>query len=581
MSLKPDPIPPVPEQTAAVARRAFRRPPLAVRLRDEFGGLYEDADFAALFPARGQPALPPWRLALVTALQFLEGLTDRQAADAVRARIDWKYALSLDLTDAGFDHSVLSEFRARLAAGGAEQLLLDRLLEHAAARGLVKARMRTRTDSTHVLAAVRTLNRIELVGESLRAALNALAAAAPGWLRAVAPPEWHQRYDARVEESRLPPSDAARERYLRTAGADGAALLAAVDAPGAPVHLRDLPAVAVLRRVWARHYTRDPADGPADGGKDDAATGPRPDPGAVRLRTKAELKRAPRAAESPYDADAGYQNKRSVAWVGYSVHLSETCAPGAPRLVTHVDTTRAGVYESTRVDAIHAGLAAKGLLPGEHLADGAYISAALLARSREEHGVILFGPTKPGSAWQRHAGGFELNAFRIDWAHERVTCPAGHESLAWTAYDGTGHGRRGAVSGRAAAPPRDPFVKVRFPAPTCLACPLRARCVRGASGGRQLVLHPRAAQEAITAARARFASAEGRRAYAARAGVEGTVSQAIRAFGLRRARYRGLAKTHVQAVATAAAVNLARLDAWLARRPLGPTRVSRFARLAA
>ncbi len=362
MSLQPSSIPPVPAQTAAVVRAAFRRPPLAVRLRDEFGAVYADTDFAALFPARGQPALPPWRLALVTVRPFLEGLSDRQAADAVRARIDWKYALGLELSDAGFDYSVLSEFRSRLVAGGAEQLLLDRLLEHAAARGLVKARMRTRTDSTHVLAAVRVLNRIELVGETLRAALNALAAAAPEWLRAVAPAEWHQRYDHRVEESRLPPSDAARERYLRTAGADGAALLAAVDAPDAPPGLRELPAVAVLRRVWARHYTRDPAGAaPADA---EAAGADDEDAGAVRLRTKGELARAPRGAESPYDPDAGYQNKRSVAWVGYAVHLSETCAPGAPRLVTHVDTTPAGRTEATRVDAIHAALAAQGVGSG-------------------------------------------------------------------------------------------------------------------------------------------------------------------------------------------------------------------------
>jgi transposase len=185
---------------------------LAVRLRDEFGALYRTPTSPRSSPGAGQPALPPWRLALVTVLQFLEGLTDRQAADAVRARIDWKYALSLELTDAGFDYSVLSEFRARLVAGGAEHVLLDRLLAHAAERGLVKARTKQRTDSTHVLAAVRTLNRLELVGESVRAALNALAATAPDWLRAVAPPEWHARYDHRFEEARMPATDAARER---------------------------------------------------------------------------------------------------------------------------------------------------------------------------------------------------------------------------------------------------------------------------------------------------------------------------------------------------------------------------------
>jgi len=161
--MQPSPLPPVPEETATVAQAAFRRPPACVRLRDELGVLYEDADFAALFPVRGRRALPPWRLALVTVLQFLEGLSDRQAADAVRARIDWKYALSLELGDPGFDYSVLSEFRGRLAAGGHELLLLDRMLECFAARGLLKARGRQRTDSTHVLSAVRAMNRLSSV----------------------------------------------------------------------------------------------------------------------------------------------------------------------------------------------------------------------------------------------------------------------------------------------------------------------------------------------------------------------------------------------------------------------------------
>ena len=181
MSLKPSPIEPVPEGTAHVARAAFRKGNPLLKLRDELGAVFADADFADLFPKLGQPGLPPWRLALVTVLQFAEGLPDRQAADAVRGRIDWKYALSLELTDPGFDFSVLCEFRARLIAGGLEQSLLEAMLTRYRERGLLKARGRQRTDSTHVLAAVRKLNRLENVGEMLRAALNSLAAAAPDW----------------------------------------------------------------------------------------------------------------------------------------------------------------------------------------------------------------------------------------------------------------------------------------------------------------------------------------------------------------------------------------------------------------
>jgi transposase len=211
VSLQSGSVPPVPEQTAAVARRAFRRPPLAVRLRDEFGGLYQDGDFAALFPGAVSRRYRPG--ASRSSPYSSSSRDSRTAGGRRRARPDrLEVRLSLELTDSGFDYSVLSEFRARLVAGGAEHVLLDRLLAHAAERGLVKARTKQRTDSTHVLAAVRTLNRLELVGESVRAALNALAATAPDWLRAVAPPEWHARYDHRFEEARMPATDAARER---------------------------------------------------------------------------------------------------------------------------------------------------------------------------------------------------------------------------------------------------------------------------------------------------------------------------------------------------------------------------------
>jgi len=161
MSLKPAPILPIPEETVRVARLAFPKGSIAIRLRDELGSLYQDRDFQALFPVHGQPGLAPWRLAIVTVLQFLENWSDRQAAEAVRARIDWKYALGLELSDAGFHFSVLTEFRARLVAGGAEHLLLDRMLEQFRQRGLVKARGKQRTDSTHVLAAVPSLSLLE------------------------------------------------------------------------------------------------------------------------------------------------------------------------------------------------------------------------------------------------------------------------------------------------------------------------------------------------------------------------------------------------------------------------------------
>ncbi len=138
-----------------------------MHIRDQLGILYEDQSFADLFSTRGQPAEAPWRLVLVCIFQFIEGLTDRQAAEAVQQRIDWKYALALELSDPGFHFSVLCKFRARLLAGGKEMQLFDLLLAHLKSQGLLKARGRQRTDSTHVLAAVRSLNRLERVGETM------------------------------------------------------------------------------------------------------------------------------------------------------------------------------------------------------------------------------------------------------------------------------------------------------------------------------------------------------------------------------------------------------------------------------
>src|SRR5215208_3683999 len=250
MCLHPEPIGEIPPETVRVARSAFPRGSVVIRLRDEFGGLYRDEDFRRLYPKRGQPGLAPWRLALVTVLQFLEHLSDRQAADAVRARIDWKYALGLELTDPGFHFSVLTEFRARLVVGNAEHLLLDRMLERFKTRGLVKARGKQRTDSTHVLAAVHDLHLLELVAETLRATLDDLAAAVPAWLREVARPAWFERYGRRVEDYRLPKRREERETLALEVGADGFVLLDALDAPDAPAAAREVAMVQTLRDVW-------------------------------------------------------------------------------------------------------------------------------------------------------------------------------------------------------------------------------------------------------------------------------------------------------------------------------------------
>ena len=558
MSLKSMAIPPVPPDTARIARAAFRKGNLYLKLRDELGTLVQDSDFVSLFAREGFPAIPPWRLALVTVLQFRENLSDRQAAEAVRARIDWKYLLSLELSDAGFDFSVLSEFRARLVKGGAEELLLEKLLSWSQAAGLVKARGKQRTDSTHVVAAIRFMNRLELVSETVRAALNELAILAPDWVRTVALPEWYERYRQRNEEGRLPKGQTAREAYARTVGEDGFRILEALETAVAPAGLRDAPSVKTLRQVWEQHYER-------------FLSLPGATEGATRLQARwKDLRELPRAAEqleSPYDLDARYCTKRSTRWLGYKVHYTETCDLDNVYLITQVQTTPATLHDIHCTAPIQAALQHRNLLPQEHIVYAAYIVAAVLVSSQQEYGITLVGPPRPNSSWHtKQAGGYTREQFRVEWDQHQVWCPHGKVSSTWT--------ERGLGTAT-------PSISVHFRQQDCTPCPTRALCTRSPKQPRHLNLLPQVQHEALLAARQHQASEAGQQRYKRRAGIEGTLSHGVQSFGLRRSRYRGLKKTHFQHVMTAVAMNVGRIVVWLDHIPRAKTRISRFAALAA
>lgn len=551
MSLHPEPIRPVPEDTTRITRAAFPKGTTYTRMRDMLGVIWEDEDFSDLFPSRGQPALAPWRLALVTVMQFAESLSDRQAADAVRGRIDWKYALSLELEDPGFDFSVLSEFRSRLLEeeGAAERVLLEKLLAECKDRGLLKSRGKQRTDSTHVLAAVKATGRLECIGETMRATLNVLAVAAPEWLAGWTPPEWYERYGPRVEEFRLPKADAERKELAEQIGADGLRLLEAVEADGAPAGLRELDAISTLRRLWSEQYHL-----------------PENPDATVRLREPKEMPPAAQTLQSPYDPEARYSWKREVNWVGYKVHLTETCDHEKPNLITDVRTTTATVPDLKVLGSVHAALGEKKLLPGNHLVDSGYMGSKEMADSLVHHGVELFGPMPRDGSWQAKAGeGFDALAFRVDWDAKSVTCPEGKKSKQWKPALNR-HGRD--------------VVAAIFDKKECAVCPSRPLCTRSKSTGRELTLRPRPLHKALRKARTRQKTREFWEGYHARAGVEGTISQGVRECGLRRSRYVGMAKTHLQHVITAVAINVVRLLAWFARVPKAQTRLSAFARLA-
>jgi transposase len=539
MSLDPLPIEPVPEETARVARAIFPKGNRYLLLRDTFGTLFTDPLFADLFPTRGQPALAPWRLALVTLFQYMEGLPDRQAAEAVRTRIDLKYALGLSLTDPGFDFSVLSEFRARLVEHSAAERLLDVLLEACQRQGWLAGGGRQRTDSTHVLARVRRLNRIDLVGETLRAALNALAVVAPDWLQQHSPSDWWERYALPFDVTRLAKSEAEMEAVALTVGQDGLTLVAAMEAEPQITWLREIPAVQTLQQVWKEHSQVQ---------------------GATLLwRPRDDLPPARVLIASPSDLDARYALKRSTEWVGYKVHLTETCATDKPSLITQVTTTPAPSADSSATTPIQQALERRGLLPQQQIVDTGYVDAGELLRS-QSRGVDLLGPVPPNTATTPAA--FALDQFTIRWDEQQAICPAGKTRGSWRP-DEDQHG--------------NPILKVTFRTRDCRACPHHGTCTRAAH--RTLTVRPLAEWQALQAARQRQTTEAFKQQYAIRAGIEGTLSQGIRAFGLRRCRYRGAPKAHLQHVVTACAINLVRITAWIQGDFPVASRPAPFARL--
>jgi transposase len=585
---------PDPQIAAAIAAkyRGKRPRPLAVQIRDRLGQWLDDEAFAAAFGDRGRPGWSPSRLALVTVLQRAENLPDRAAAEAVRTRIDWQYLLGLPLDDPGFDPTVLVEFRARVADAGLELVALDALVERLAADGLVKAGGKQRTDSTHVIAAVAALNRLELAGESVRAALEALTAAHPDWVaQRICVSDFARRYGTPMTSWRPPASQARRDELAIAYARDGYALLEAVYDSSSPAWLREVPALDVLRRVLMQNYTRVIHE---DGRE------------VIRRREKEPegdgLPRGHTRIASPYDLDARWGVKREEFWLGYKLHVTETCddpppcscrpgrpaprpaaggnEPGGfraggrehdkgcaqavfPNLITHVATTDATVTDNQMTGVIHQDLAAKNLAPGRHYLDSGYLSAAVVVSALTTWGIALIGPLLADTSAQARAGyGYARADFAVDYDSKTVTCPQGKTSVSWTPCTQRG---------------KDAIVAT-FSAGDCGPCPARSLCTSSGKNRRQLTVLPRDLAEAQAAARAAEKTIPFQADYARRAGVEGTMHQAA-SHGARRARYRGLPKTRLDHAYMACALNLLRLEAFWTGAPLDRRRTSHLARL--
>ena len=368
---------------------------------------------------------------------------------------------------------------------------------------------------------------------------------APEWLRKLAPPQWYERYAKRVENYALPKSEATRQELASVIASDGEELLGAIDAATDQPMLAQVAAVLTLRRLWAEQYTGTP--------------------GELRWREVTEMPAPAGLLSSPYDTEARYSTKRDVNWLGYKVHLTETCDEQQPHLIVNVETTPATTPDDNMLKQVHDSLKVRDLLPAEHLVDKGYTDAHVLVDSQRQHGVTIVGPVAEDPSWQARSGGFDKGSFIVDWERRVVTCPADKQSISWLPNT---YPQNGVV------------LEARFARKDCGPCPNRARCTKSKLEPRTIGLQAREYHEALRTARQRQKTKEFRSQYAARAGIEGTHELAIRRCGLRRCRYIGPAKTRLQHVLTAAAVNLVRLDDWWRARPQAKTRCSHFGALA-
>ncbi|MFD1662341.1 IS1182 family transposase [Streptomyces caeni] len=527
MSVRPRPGEHVPSLTAQVARASNPSGTTAMWVRDRLDGLWRDEDFRAWYPRDDRPGLSPAQLATVSVLQFLYNLSDRQAAEAVRCRIDFKYALALPLDNPGFHHSVLSDFRDRLAEGDRAGLLLDLALERLRDAGLVKERGRQRTDSTHILAAVRDLTRRELVTEAMRAALEELARTAPQVLAELVIEEWGERYGRPVRLGKNPTHP--KTRINRT-GADAHLLL---------MHLhqrrpasRPGPQVKALREVFVQNYLIDERD-------------------RIRWRTPegGGLPPSGTTIVSPYDLQARYSRRgHATRWKGYLTHITETCDGDGINVITDVATTEATGSDAHALPGIHHRLTRRRLLPAEHLIDSGYTTLVHQEHAAREHQVALVGPVGVNPTRQhRDQGGFSRDDFLIDFERRQVTCPQGQTSRSWYGPYPT------------SSPQAAPLIVVKFTKSQCGPCPARTRCTGSRAASRSVGFPLKDLLDLQRRTRAEQDSPSRRRIYAVRSGIEGTINEFAHGHEMRRCRYRGLDKTHVQHVLTAIAVNIERL----------------------
>jgi transposase len=512
----------IPIDTAKIGQKVLTEENIYRQIGDRFHEILpEEEVFEELYETTGRGAISPLLLALVTVFQMMEKVPDRVAAAWVASRIDWKYAMHLPLGYAGFHFTDLLAFRKRLLEHNQERLVFEQVLLKLNGLGLIKKRGKMRTDASHILGVVERLSQFELVMESLRVALKAVMEVAQDWAKQVLPAAFCEVYSQQQSEYGL--SESQMRTQLVQAGQDGFWFLTQID-KSAPTLVGQLPEVEVLRKVLQQQFPEGPGGPP------------------VKQRPTGK-----QVIESPHEPEVRYGTKRGNGWLGYKMQVTETCDNDQPHLIVDLEATGALDNDSPELPKIQARLETQQTLPGEQYVDQGYMSGYHLADSAEL-GILLMGVPLNDTQGPE---GFRQTDFHIDEAAQQVTCPAEHTNALWSEkYD---HDRQ-----------ETQFV-VRFAAKTCQQCHFFGHCT-SSSQGRSLTLHPH--RDVLAARRAEAQTKEFLQKLHLRAGIEATISELVRGYGFRSARYRGLSKLRLQAYFTAVAVNFKRLERWWSQSQL-------------
>lgn len=514
---------PVPECTAYQFKLIMRgKESRWDKLAEELHAAFESIDLKENYAKHGQWGIHPVRICIFLMLQAMEGCTDRQAAEASTLNLGWRYVLRLPMEHPGISFSTLSKNRKRFEDCEHLTMFLDRVLERAKIQQLLNL-SKQRADATFIIGCVRQLNRIELVLETVRNVLEELAVVAPDWLRTIFDDGWIERYYLdRPFNYQLPKKDAARIKIAETAGADGFYILDQIRKSKSAKQLLELESVKTLETVLDQQFhPRDKHKNPP------------------KFRDKKDLIPAGERIISPHEPEARTAVKDGRSYRGYKTHLTETCVPGFPNLITHVATTISTINDSLTLPKIVESLKARSLKPNTLVVDRGYSNVEYLLYCIEKLGIDVL-TRSTGHSWQSLAGkGFDNSNFVIDWKNKTATCPNNRVSARWKK--------------------QNEDTNVYFSKLDCSACPFKTDCTK--TDYRILRLKSEEVWSYMQLIKTREKEPGFKKNYSARAGAEGTVSQFIRHLG-RHAKVRGEKKVGFKAILRAAALNVHRIVAF-------------------